>query len=179
MCFGLFVPRRARVKDIPGYHSSCKIGVASRQCTTVPVAPPGGGKNPAFFRFFVSSVPLFRSLMLTPMPSDTVKHSNLSNYTQGCPSLRVVESTTGVTHFQCAPVAVGYFTSPGIDAGQIEGADGFLCLLRKTMGKRSKRNCQSSGVKLLRCRSRIRAQDHQVASPTLQPTRPPPHSPSL
>ena len=37
-------------------------------CTTVPVAPPGGGKilTTAFSRFFVRSVPLFRSLMLTP-----------------------------------------------------------------------------------------------------------------
>ena len=38
-------------------------------CTTVPVAPPGGEKilTTAFSRFFVRSVPLFRSLMLTPM----------------------------------------------------------------------------------------------------------------
>ena len=38
-------------------------------CTTVPVAPPCGGKilTTAFSRFFVRSVPLFRSLMLTPM----------------------------------------------------------------------------------------------------------------
>ena len=38
-------------------------------CTTVPVAPPGGGKNTnyRFSRFFVRSVPLFRSLMLTAM----------------------------------------------------------------------------------------------------------------
>ena len=38
-------------------------------CTTVPVAPPGGGKNTSyrFSRFFVRVVPLFRSLMLTPM----------------------------------------------------------------------------------------------------------------
>ena len=38
-------------------------------CATVPVAPPGGGKNTnyRFSRFFVRSVPLFRSLMLTPM----------------------------------------------------------------------------------------------------------------
>ena len=41
----------------------------SRRCTAVPVAPPGGGKNTnsRFLRFFVRSVPLFRSLMLTPM----------------------------------------------------------------------------------------------------------------
>ena len=38
-------------------------------CTTVPVAPLGGGKNTnyRFSRFFVRAVPLFRSLMLTPM----------------------------------------------------------------------------------------------------------------
>ena len=38
-------------------------------CTTIPVAPPGGGKNTnyRFSRFFVRAVPLFRSLMLTPM----------------------------------------------------------------------------------------------------------------
>ena len=38
-------------------------------CTTVPFAPPGGGKNTnyRFSRFFVRSVPLFRPLMLTPM----------------------------------------------------------------------------------------------------------------
>ena len=38
-------------------------------CTTVPVAPPGSGKNTnyRFSRFFVRTVPLFRSLMLTPM----------------------------------------------------------------------------------------------------------------
>ena len=38
-------------------------------CTTVPVAPPGGGKNTnyRFSRFFVRAVPLFRSLTLTPM----------------------------------------------------------------------------------------------------------------
>ena len=35
------------------------------------VAPPGGEKNTnsRFLRFFVRSVPLFRSLMLTPMDS--------------------------------------------------------------------------------------------------------------
>ena len=68
VCFGLFVPRRPRVKDIPGYRSSGKIDVDSRRCTRVPVAPPGVGKN-TNSRFFVHSVPLFRSLMLTPMPS--------------------------------------------------------------------------------------------------------------
>ena len=38
-------------------------------CTTIPVAPPGGGKNTnyRFSRFFVRAVPLFRLLMLTPM----------------------------------------------------------------------------------------------------------------
>ena len=38
-------------------------------CTTVPIAPPGGGKNTnyRFSRFFDWAVPLFRSLMLTPM----------------------------------------------------------------------------------------------------------------
>ena len=43
-----------------------KICLASRRCTTVPVAPPGGVKN-TNSRFFVRSVPLFCSLMLTPM----------------------------------------------------------------------------------------------------------------
>ena len=45
----------ARDKDIPGYRSSGKIHVASLRCTTVPVAPPGGGKytNSCFLRFFV------------------------------------------------------------------------------------------------------------------------------
>ena len=38
-------------------------------CTTVPIAPLGGGNNTnyRFSRFFVRSVPLFRSLMLTPI----------------------------------------------------------------------------------------------------------------
>ena len=38
-------------------------------CTTVPVVPPGGGQNTNYrlSRFFVRSIPLFRSLMLTPM----------------------------------------------------------------------------------------------------------------
>ena len=44
-------------------------------CTTVPVAPPGGGKNTnyCFSRFFVRAVPLFRSLMLTPMRAVTLE----------------------------------------------------------------------------------------------------------
>ena len=82
VCFGLFVPRRARVKDIPDYRSSGNIGVlASRRCTTVPVAPPGGEKNTnsSFLRFFVRSVPLFRSLMLTPMHMHFVGQVNRSN----------------------------------------------------------------------------------------------------
>ena len=54
-------------KDIPGYRSSGKIRVTSRRCTTVLVTPPCGGKNPNS-RFFVRSVPLFRLLILTPMP---------------------------------------------------------------------------------------------------------------
>ena len=38
-------------------------------CSAVPVAHPGGEKNTnyRFSRFFVRAVPLFRSLMLTPM----------------------------------------------------------------------------------------------------------------
>ena len=42
-----------RVIDIPGYRSSGKIGVASKRCTTVPVAPPGDGKirTPVFTLF--------------------------------------------------------------------------------------------------------------------------------
>ena len=65
-------PRKGRDKDIPGYRSSGKIRVASRQCTAVSVAPPGGEKitDSRFLRFFVLSVPLFRSLMLTPMNDD-------------------------------------------------------------------------------------------------------------
>ena len=63
----LFRRGRARVKDIPGYRCSGKIGVASRRCTTVSVAPPGGGEKSCFLRFFVRCVPLFRSLMLTPI----------------------------------------------------------------------------------------------------------------
>ena len=39
-----------------------------------------------------------------------------------------MESTTGYTFTPC----VGSFTSPGIDTGQIEGTNGFYCLIRKT-----------------------------------------------
>ena len=43
-------------------------------CTTVPVAPPGGEENTnyCFSRFFVRAVPLFRSLMLTPMTFSSI-----------------------------------------------------------------------------------------------------------
>ena len=46
-----------------GYRTSGEIR------NTVPVAPPGGTHitNSSFLRFFIRSVPLFRSLMLTPM----------------------------------------------------------------------------------------------------------------
>ena len=47
--------------------SSGKIRVASRQCSTVPVAAPGGGEKIRTPGFLVRSVPLFHSLMLTPM----------------------------------------------------------------------------------------------------------------
>ena len=63
-------PDMGRDKDIPGYRSSGKISVASRRCTAVPVAPPGGELKKTdyrFSRFFVRPIPLFRSLMLTPM----------------------------------------------------------------------------------------------------------------
>ena len=47
-----------------------EVGLLAKKmwCTTVPVAPPGDGKNTdyRFSRFFVRAVPLFRSLMLTP-----------------------------------------------------------------------------------------------------------------
>ena len=62
-------PRRAPDKDIRDC-SSGKICVASRRCTIIPIAPPGGGwgnTNSRFLSFFVCSIPLFRSLMLTPM----------------------------------------------------------------------------------------------------------------
>ena len=56
-------PRRARDNDITGYRSSGKIRLASRRCTTVPIAPLGGVKstNSCFLRFFVRSVPLFKA----------------------------------------------------------------------------------------------------------------------
>ena len=49
--------------------SSGKIGLSSRRCNIVPVVPPVSGKNDnsCLLRSFVRSVPLFRSLMLTPM----------------------------------------------------------------------------------------------------------------
>ena len=70
-------PHQGSDKYISGYHSSGKIRVASRRCTAVSVAPPGG-ETSTDSRFFVLSVPLFRSLMLTPM------HSGVSsvNYAQ-------------------------------------------------------------------------------------------------
>ena len=77
MCFCLFVKLRlslgrvgTRDKYIPDYRNCGKIRVPSRRCTEVPVASPGGGKNTnsRFLRFSVCSVPLFHSLMLTPMP---------------------------------------------------------------------------------------------------------------
>ena len=59
--FCLFVKLRlslgrvgTRDKDIPDYRNCGKIRVASRRCTEVPVAPPGGGKKiptPAFYAF--------------------------------------------------------------------------------------------------------------------------------
>ena len=67
-----------RDKDIPGYYCSGKIRVASRRCTAVPVAPPGGDKitDYRFLRFFVSYGPLFRPLMLTPMYNHLSKDSD-------------------------------------------------------------------------------------------------------
>ena len=64
-------------------------------CTPVPVAPPGGGKNTnyRFSRFFVRSVPLFRSLMLTPMFTQIAR----------CPGrLCLVEKYTGHVRTPCA-----------------------------------------------------------------------------
>ena len=56
--------------------------LAKKMCTTVPVAPPGGGKNTnyRFSRFFVRSVPLFRSLVLTPMQMSLRGRSQLSTF---------------------------------------------------------------------------------------------------
>ena len=51
---------------------SCPVSVCKIACVlpvVLPAAPPGGEKKiltPVFLRFFVRSVPLFRSLMLTP-----------------------------------------------------------------------------------------------------------------
>ena len=49
-------------------------------CTTVLVAPPGGGKNTnyRFSRFFVRSVPLFRSLMLTAMYTISTRNGSVN-----------------------------------------------------------------------------------------------------
>ena len=71
LCFYLFVKlglslRRARNR-IPGYRSSGKMLVASRRCNQVPVAPLAVKKY-THSRFFVRSIPPFRSLMLTAMP---------------------------------------------------------------------------------------------------------------
>ena len=80
--FGLFVPRRARVKDIPGYRRSGKIGVASRRCTTLPVAPLVAEKirTPAFHafssalsRFFVKHLNKNR---FTDMMSDPLRFTS-------------------------------------------------------------------------------------------------------
>ena len=57
LCVCLFVKLRLSLghvgPGIPGYRSSGKIRVASRRCTTVPVAPPGSKKilTPAFYAF--------------------------------------------------------------------------------------------------------------------------------
>ena len=71
-CLFLLSPGRVApgITITTGYRSSGKkIRVASRRSTTVPVASSGGGKNTTcrFLRFFVRSVLLFHSLMLTPM----------------------------------------------------------------------------------------------------------------
>ena len=78
VCFGLFVPRRARVKDIPDYRSSGNIGVlASRRCTTVPVAPPGGEK-----KYELQLFTLFRQL---------------------CPTFSLADVDTGYAYALCRP----------------------------------------------------------------------------
>ena len=55
-------------------------------CTTVPVAPSGGGKNTnyRFSRIFDRSVPLFRSLMLTPMTVCTTSSKWNHIYVHAC-----------------------------------------------------------------------------------------------
>ena len=58
--FCLFVKLRlspGRGKDIPGNRSPGKIRVASRRCTAVPVAPPGGEEN-----YWLPLFTLFRPL---------------------------------------------------------------------------------------------------------------------
>ena len=59
----------ARDKYIPGYRCSGKIRLASRRDVLQYKLRPWRLKNTnsRFLRFFVRSVPLFRSLMLTPM----------------------------------------------------------------------------------------------------------------
>ena len=52
-------PNRDRDKDIPGYRSSGKIRVASRQCSTVPVAAPGGGGKKYELPLFSPLCPAF------------------------------------------------------------------------------------------------------------------------
>ena len=51
-------------------------------CSTVPVAHPGGEKNTnyRFSRFFVRAVPLFRSLMLTPMDTHQLQLFKLYHF---------------------------------------------------------------------------------------------------
>ena len=65
-------------------------------CTTVTVAPPGGGKNTnyRFSRFFVRSVPLFRPLMLTPMHLFIIQlHAALHRSTLKRVKMHVVSAT--------------------------------------------------------------------------------------
>ena len=71
-----------RDKDISDYRNCGKIRVPSRRCLEVSFAPAGGGggdTNSPFLRFFVRSVPLFHSLMLTPME---IYDNNLNYYHQ-------------------------------------------------------------------------------------------------
>ena len=68
--------------------------------TTVPVAPPGGGKNTnyRFSRFFVRSVPLFRSLMLTPMLFRKIRSNRpLCTMTSDIETTRGARCTMGVS----------------------------------------------------------------------------------